>query len=239
MKTIILILLFVLNFLSLSSQNDTLIGYHENGNLSYLYPKLNNKYHGICKRWYPSGKLWSEGKWINGKQYGKHISYFENGEIQFVSWNKKGAFKKSKSYYSNGNKSLFNYYYSNEGLSKYWYENGNKLMVNKYKKGQPISCSRQILSDGSVSTENEFCYCGNERVFWKDSAYVDSLGNQVNKKFSYSIKEWYEDGTLKSKTMLKKGKEIKKEYDINGILIKEEETSIEKEPVRYTSTKKK
>lgn len=223
MKLIILILIFSFGSIGFA-QSDTIRRFYPNGQLKFEYPKLNNEYNGLGRQWYENGQLWISGFWINGQLTSVAYNYFKDGSIQMKSWYEKGKVIKTKSYHENGKKSLFESQTKETLKVKYWYNSGKLMSKAKHLNGQPIICISGIFDDNrSLKTEGQNCYAGDKQVFWKDSIYVDSIGNPIQVNYKYYINEYYENGKIKSKTLFKKGITYRKEWDANGLIIKGEE----------------
>ncbi|MFT4662993.1 MAG: hypothetical protein ACI9AT_000824 [Ulvibacter sp.] len=217
MREIVLISTLLIIALNLHGQKDTLRKVYENGNARFAYPTLDGEYHGLCRMWHKNGQLQSEGKWINGKQDGLQVSYFDNGNISLKAWYVLGKLRKSKAYHENGNKSLFSNVRTNGLFNRFWYESGERLMKHREIKGRSITCSSSESMDGSPpSLENETCYCGDIKVYRQDTVFVDSLGVTVNQKMRLRNTEWFESGGVKSRTTLKNGFSVRKEWDEEG-----------------------
>ena len=78
-------------------ENDELVPYsrvqyHNNGEI-YFTGRINKKGNrkGLWKSFYPSGKPWSEGEFIDGKRNGKCTVWFESGQIRY-----EGKYKDNK-----------------------------------------------------------------------------------------------------------------------------------------------
>ena len=226
MKLFFAISIFLFSYSYSMGQQDTLRGNYSDGKPKYIYiyPKLDGKYNGLCKRWHPNGQIWSKGIWVDGKQEGLHFVYFENGKIQMKTWYLNGEISKVKSYYSNGNKMLFNKSRKKSSKKIMWYENGKKLTKEKHLNGKPINCSESIsLNNKDQNINQETCFCGNTPVFLKDSVYVDSTGTPVNLNYKKIIIQWHQTGKIKSKIKFHKNKGVSKEWDENGVIINEEQ----------------
>lgn len=200
-------------------QHDTLRENFDDGTPRVVYPMLDGKYHGYCKQWWPNGQLRSEGNWINGMQEGRYISYFDNGNVQQEDWYHKGKWTRCKSYHANGSKSLFFWIGPNGYKQKSWYDNGKMLIREKHVRGQPITCMDAMTDTAVSNIHDQVCYCGDVRVFLKDSAYVDSFGNPVNVKYRFRYVEWYENGQMKSRRTYKHGRYRSKEWHENSDVV--------------------
>jgi hypothetical protein len=75
------------------------------GEIRLVFPILNigpkfSKIHGIAKKYYESGQIWSETSYINDKMYGFYKEYYEDGDIKvetpYINNKKHGIEKKYK-----------------------------------------------------------------------------------------------------------------------------------------------
>ena len=101
----------------------------------YRHPETQRKIkHGWYRLYHPSGRLKTLGIYRDGKQEGKWIWYFENGNISSEADFKDG-YGKVISYYESGAK-LQEGTYKNEIKTGKWvlyYEDGNKAAEGNYK----------------------------------------------------------------------------------------------------------
>lgn len=60
------------------------IHYYENGvtEVEGSFDKQNRR-QGEWSYWYPDGKLWSQGEYLNGKRDGKSTVWYENGQKRY------------------------------------------------------------------------------------------------------------------------------------------------------------
>lgn len=223
MKSIVLIFSLCYSLIAFS-QRDTIRKFYPNGQLKFEYPRIDKEYNGLCRQWHENGQLWISGTWLNGRLMTTAYNYFKDGSIQMKSWYKNGKVIKLKSYHKNGEKSSFSSNSKNGERVMYWHENGNLIHKAIHKKGHPISCIEPIYEDNrSIKKEDKYCYEGDNRVFWTDSMYVDSLGFPIHPKYKYFIKEYYDNGKIKSKTTFNRSVTYIKDWDELGTVIRKEE----------------
>jgi len=60
--------------------------YHENKEKYVEINMNNNVREGEAVAWYPNGKLWSKGSYVNGKAHGKRTTWYENGKIRYEGY---------------------------------------------------------------------------------------------------------------------------------------------------------
>ena len=151
-----------------------------------------------------TGKV-SEGKdrlyYLNGKQDGKWISFYKNGNIKsIINWKDGKLNGKSIEYYKNGNLMGFS---DAEGLKMY-YDDGQLLMSSTYSTGETIlyhengNPMMEVLND-NVAIYNE----DNERLFKAESGQMIDLGLTMKK---------LDDGTFE----VLKGDKLVSTIDANG-----------------------
>ena len=78
--------------------------------------------------WYPNGQKWSEETYKNGYSNGLSTSWYEDGQKKF-----EGTYKDGEC----------------DGLTTWWYGNGQKMYEGTYKDGESIS-EKHWDEDGSV-----------------------------------------------------------------------------------------
>ncbi len=218
-------ILFLFTSISkLGAQHDTIRLYYINDSLHSEYPRLNGLTEGLCKRYYPNGKIKSEEIYHNQQAIGTHRQFYKNGHVRVESTYKKNALQRIYFYDSSGtlieSRSI-----SNHGqTTRFWHANGQLASEESYANGSPIGC----VSMNAIVT----CYCKNQPVFWKDSAYVNLEGKIVNSQYRYTLKKYDELGRIKSSMKQKGLYRYHKEWDKNSHLIASYRASIEEVPVK-------
>lgn len=199
---------------------DTVKSFYPNGQVYHCTPKLNGRYNGIATSYYPNGELKSKNDWKDGQLVGRLFGYFEDGSVQEKGWYSRGQLVKLKSYYSKGKLKTKYRGTPETNRSKYWNENGQLLQKRRFRHYKLINCSSPLVPDSTLKPTDFTCYHEYTRVYHQNGIYVDENGNPIqSKKCHYKTKEWHPNGQLKSVTIFKKHKLIKKEWDENGTLI--------------------
>jgi hypothetical protein len=88
---------------------------------------LNGLEEGVQKKWYSNKQIASVRNYHAGKKIGKHIGYWENGQIQFEFYFEDGEYHGvANEWYQNGQHyRIFHYEHGYEqGSQKMWWENG-------------------------------------------------------------------------------------------------------------------
>lgn len=192
--------------------HDTVRTFYPNGQVYHCTPKLNGRYHGTATSYHPSGTLKSKNDWNNGQLVGRLFGYFEDGAIQEKGSYSNGQLMKLKTYYSKGKLKTLYRGTPETNQSKYWNENGQLLQKQRFRHYKPINCSSLLVPDSTLKPADLTCYYEYTRMYHQNGIYVDEDGNPIqSKKCRYKIKEWHPNEQLKSMTILKKHKLIKKE----------------------------
>ena len=79
-------------------KNDRWVGeykyYHENGNLAYEWNyNEQGKREGVQKYYHENGQLMIEGEWQDGKEAGKLVEYYANGDVKQEKYFDNGSIK--------------------------------------------------------------------------------------------------------------------------------------------------
>ncbi len=115
---------------------------------------------GVWKKYYPSGKIKSEIKYINGIPKGDFITYFENGQIEEKgSWNAKVYNGKFTRYYENGEiaqQKSFNVKGKTEGEVIYYYPNGKAELVFETANGLGRGKATRYWPNGDIKEKITF-----------------------------------------------------------------------------------
>ena len=155
--------------------------WYKNGNKKDTYYIKNGLYYGFSKEWYKNGKIKQMVSYLYGKPHGIRKEWYENGTLKVDN---NGELHTR--WYENGNMEK----YEDEFLSKNWYENGlpefkgfrNEMIIYWYENNQ--------LQSKTINNINR-------RTFWYEN------GNKRLKIKDGLVKEWHEDGRIKSNNQLK------------------------------------
>jgi len=116
-----------------------------------------DKYIGLYREWYPSGKRSIIGFYNkNGKEQGKYQEWYESGKkalkTEFINGKPDGIYRE---WHENGKRALKARYKSGkvEGEWIQWYENGKKQMRINYVNGIPRGRAKFWFEDGSLRGE--------------------------------------------------------------------------------------
>jgi antitoxin component YwqK of YwqJK toxin-antitoxin module len=113
------------------------------------------KQEGKWVDWYENGQKESEQTFKNGKEQGLAIRWYENGQKNIVLTVKDGELNGLFTFwYENGQKEYEETYKNGKknGLSTTWYENGSKKSERKYKDDL-ITSEVEWSEDGKLSSE--------------------------------------------------------------------------------------
>ena len=108
------------------------------GTIFKLYSKLDTAFignylngleDGLQKKWYPNKQLLESRLFSQGKKIGKHIGYWEKGNINF------------EYYFKNG---------EHEGVLNEWYESGQRFKEFHYKKGYEEGSEKMWWENGTI-----------------------------------------------------------------------------------------
>jgi antitoxin component YwqK of YwqJK toxin-antitoxin module len=189
----------------------------------YCYPVVDSVYNGLSREWYENGQLKSEGNFDHGVYTGLWTSYHENGNVKMRTWHENGRVVKSETFHENGNMSSISEPTRNGRREKSWSIDGKLLIDSRHIRGYPIKCTAPLAKDTAEMRKNlQVCFCGDDRVFWKDSTYVDAAGKPVNPHYKTKYTHYYHSGKVRSKMISNQGHGWRKEWDEDGKLEKEE-----------------
>ncbi len=127
------------------------IGYHENGQLRFKYPVLNDKLHGLCSIWYPDGTLHCEENYFNNYLHGIHKEWYPSGKLKKVCHYKIGKYHGERTdWYENGVKRLQCHYIEDQfhGAYEEWYGNGQIKESQNYVQGRRHGEYYRWMPDG-------------------------------------------------------------------------------------------
>ena len=200
--------------------------FYDNGNPECYYQYKNGKRDGISKRWYKNGKIRYDDKITDGKNVGTHISFYENGNPEYVSDENGGI---SMGFYESGRM---------KSITKHFTDSvrcGNKLGYEETrwdKNGGLIL--KQINNCGKQSYRLYY----NDTTLFTDETIIDmplyhvGIYTKWNKDRTPMIEGQYIDGNTRDEANIKtgvwkyyneKGKLEREEYYENNILIKTKE----------------
>lgn len=145
---------------------------------------------GVVKRYYENGKLRGEATYKNGKKNGIVKWYHKNGNLR------------GEITYRDGKE---------EGSERWYHENGDLDYEEIYKDGVCCFHQRKFYPSKNVYTYKDVQKCT------KDDELLCTLNNLP---ITGVLKEYYDNGNLKSETTYKDGKKegVSKIYKINGLM---------------------
>lgn len=224
MKIIVTAALLTIGMHSIG-QRDTMIVYYKNGQLKTISPKLNGKPHGKSKTWYENGQLWFVSWFENGKQT-KTIMFHENGrESYYVRYHKWRT--KIKTWHPDGTRwtsSRSKYFRS---IEREYDSIGVLVHKTIEKKGSSVSCTVPIDSDPSDSLmyKDGSCMCIWGKAFWRNGVFVDEKGRDLSTNYSYVRLDYYSNGSRQRETVWSNRLKqyVIREWDEKGKLIQPEE----------------
>ncbi len=100
---------------------------YPNRDTAFIGKYLNGLEHGFQTKWYPNKQLLESRLYSLGKKIGKHIGYWENGNIKFEYNFKNGEHDGILNEWYQGGQPYKAFHYKNgyeEGSEKMWWENG-------------------------------------------------------------------------------------------------------------------
>ena len=115
---------------------------------------------GVWKKYYPSGKIKSEIKYVKGSPKGNFTTYYENGQIEEKgSWSAKVYNGKFIRYYENGEIAQvksFNEKGKTDGEVIYYYPNGKEELVFETTNGLGRGKATRYWPNGDVKEKITF-----------------------------------------------------------------------------------
>jgi len=168
----------------------------------------NEKFTGICKKFYSNDNLEFEKTYKNGLLHGKFIRYFDSGkirnEVNFIDGKPQGF----KQYSENGvviseKFSLPN----NKQLLVTYFDNGNKHIVLNYENDQQNGFSRQWNINGKIEFSCNYKNNLKDGLFisYYNNGQINSIGNFNSDKFDGKWLTFYENKNLYSVEYYNKG----------------------------------
>tara|TARA_B100000427_G_scaffold246308_1_gene209342 strand:- start:2595 stop:3086 length:492 start_codon:yes stop_codon:yes gene_type:complete len=110
-----------------------------------------NQYTGIIEIYYPNNQLKSLRKYSNGKKYGKHQGWWENGNQQYEYYFKEDQnIGKHTQWHSNGELFVVKNFNNGieEGEQKAWDQNGDLMYKYIYHEGRKYGIQGSIVCNG-------------------------------------------------------------------------------------------
>jgi antitoxin component YwqK of YwqJK toxin-antitoxin module len=171
-------------------------------------------FHGKITNYYKSGRIQMTGNYMNGKQNGEFIWYYENGKEKervvythgestilsaFDSTGKQttiNGYGYHELYYKNNiKKSVINYYNGNRN-GKYvkWYDNGNKSEEGEYVKGK-----FRLFNSWSKNGEPMVIDGNGKYQLFYSNGQIHTVGNYKNQRRNGLWKSYYINGKLMEK----------------------------------------
>lgn len=149
------------------------VGYHENGQLRFLYPVVNNKIHGLCRIWYPDGTLQCEENYEESFLQGLHREWYPSGQLKMECTYKKAEnHGERKDWHENGVMRFFCQYVDGicHGQYKEWHANGQIKEFRLYVHGRRHGEHYKGLPDGRMVSR---------RFFIRDVQIPDDLYKRI------------------------------------------------------------
>ncbi len=206
--------------------------WYENGNLQEISHYYLGKLDGIVQQFYPSGKIKTEGIFLEGIQEGKMTAYYENGNIaelgMFHKDEKIGAFyynysdstPMKKSFYdSSGNEFVVSYYSKNgkqtltegDGTMTIYFSTGDIKEKYEYKdsiKNGPFSVYKV---NGKLLTKGEFANGLPHGEWIEKQPFVDRdkvLKTYDNGKLTGKYEKYFSNGKINIKGTFDDGTKV-------------------------------
>ncbi len=201
--------------------------YTKTGYLVLIKPYKNGKENGIEKEYYynhslgkdipvtfdsisnrvaVNGSLKFKITYIDGKENGVAKGYYRNGKIRTIWFMNNGVATGTwKLYYENGNLQSESYYINGQeaGIIKYYYEDGQIQEDRPVLMGYDKGVDKKYYNNGHISSEH----------FESSHEYPSGDSHTTDD----SIKEYYENGVLKSDENYYP-KDTSKEHNIGSVL---------------------
>ena len=214
--------------------------YHDNGKLRTLATlDEDEKPHGNCKEWYPSGNIFKNQNFKHGTPHGSFKEYFENGnlwkEYNFINGKEHG---KNNQFYEDGKKDIVGNFINGKmhGLKEQYFSSGNLETRTTYENGLIEGLHIFLSKDGEV-IEEKIMQKGlditmelfmlmaenNSEHMIKAGLIKDGVQKYEPGEFSQKMYEYYKANNLKVESnqvtalneMLKEGSIDKDFYDMS------------------------
>lgn len=160
---------------------------------------------------------WKYQLWINGKQEGKEIEYYQNGFVHRICYYSNGKLNGDfTSFHENGEVEEVSTYVNGkkQGCSMYWNDQGVFTEYEEYKDDSLHGCHLSWYDNGQLSTFEEFKdgeLHGSCFVWFENGVLVNECFFE-NGKYCDIQTKWHPTGELKTKTYYKDG-HIEKTFD--------------------------
>lgn len=175
---------------------------------------VDGKMEGICKHYFPSGKLASVANYISNEVEGEAQWYFESGQISGITFHKTSSRDGlCKYYYPNGILHYeMNFVQDNlEGNWTSYYDNGMLQETESYTNDTISGSYKYYYSNGQLWIEKEY----QNGLLMNVIGSFDSLGNPRDhgtiKNGNGTVKYYTEEGKLYNIQTVESGKIVKEE----------------------------
>lgn len=141
------------NYLSPDKTVAESVGYHDNGQLRFQYPVMNNKIHGLCRVWYPDGTLHCEEHYADNYLHGPNKEWYPSGQLKKECFYQRAMHQgERREWYENGVMRLRCHYVDDifNGLYQEWYGNGQIKESIMYIHGRRDGECYKGLADGRM-----------------------------------------------------------------------------------------
>ncbi len=176
---------------------------------------VNGEMEGVCKHYFPSGKLASTDFRVAGQVEGEAKWYYENGKIKGTTQHKHNLRDGKSVYYYPSGKLHYEIDYVNDSLDGKWtayYENGKVQETESYVKDAIHGTYKYFYENGQLWIEKEHLYGRLMNV----KGSFDQSGNPRDfgtiKNGNGTVKYYTEEGRVYSVHTVE-----------NGIVVKEED----------------
>ncbi len=134
--------------------------YYQDAGLKVVYSfDADSVRDGIWKSFYPSGKLFEEGRYLKGVKDGKETAFFESGAKKAITlYNKGNLHGVRKTFYKSGAKFSEVNYRNNvrEDWAVSWYETGKPKASYYFSQGKKDSVHTRWFADGKLAVQFRF-----------------------------------------------------------------------------------
>ena len=219
-STLTLILFFTI---AAKSQVDTIRWYYQNGNIASVQPFQNGQKAGKSIQYFITGEVKSISSTTPKSKSTFTTVYYQNGKTKAKYILDSFVTTSSKTYYQNGKLNRYYKQLKNGSYLKEGFLNGNLSTLEISKNGQLVNCIAYQQKDSTILEKH--CYCGGKQVYWKSDHWEDLVGNVINNKFRYTLKEYDSLGNKTLHIKQHKSKKKTKTYTNNkGTVIKAVDT---------------
>lgn len=179
---------------------------------------VNGKMEGICKHYFPSGKLASITNYISDEAEGEAQWFFESGEISGITFHKKGLRDGLCKYYHLNGKIQYEMNLVQGSLEGKWtsyYDNGTLQEIEYYTNDTISGSYKYYYSNGQLWIEKEY----ENGLLMNVIGSFDNLGNPRDhgtiKDGNGTINYYTEEGQLYNIQIVE-----------NGVIVRDEPQSI-------------